>query len=225
LPLIAAKFDLAAFAAAQAVCPEVASMRKAASLDVSYRLVGEVYLYGDISTPVFQPLVPVAYRRPIFDVLHAAGHPSVRASRRLVSSRFVGPKLAQQVTTWARECVACQRAKMAVHAQPAAAATIPVPAHRFAHINIDMVGPLPMLNSFTHLFTIIDQLSWWPEAIPVTSTTTAACASALFHHWISRFGVPAAITSDRGAQFTSSLWAAMCQQFDIHRFQTLAYHP
>jgi transposase InsO family protein len=199
-------------------------MRRAASLDISYRLVGEVYLYGDISTPVFRPLVPVAYRRPIFDVLHAAGHPGIRASRRLVSSRFVWPKLAQQVATWARECVACQRAKTAVHAQPPPA-TIPVPAHRFAHINIDLVGPLPMSNGFTHLFTIIDRSSRWPEAIPVASTTTAACASALFHHWISRFGVPAAITSDRGAQFTSSLWAAMCQQFDIRHFQTPAYHP
>jgi Integrase zinc binding domain len=145
LPLIAAKFDLAAFAAAQAACPEVASMRKAASLDVSYRLVGEVYLYGDISMPVFRLLVPVAYRCPIFDVLHAASYPGIRASRQLVSSWFVWPKLAQQVATWARECVACQRSKMTVHAQ-LLPATIPVPANRFAHINIDLVGPLPMSN-------------------------------------------------------------------------------
>jgi transposase InsO family protein len=82
-----------------------------------------------------------------------------------------------------------------------------------------------MSNGFTHLFTIIDRSSRWPEAIPVASTPTSACASALFHHWISHFGVPAAITSDHGAQFTSSLWAAMCQQFDIRHFQTPAYHP
>jgi transposase InsO family protein len=39
-----------------------------------------------------------------------------------------------------------------------------------------------------------------------------------------RFGVPAVITSDRGAQFTSSLWAARCQLLNISHSTTTAYH-
>jgi hypothetical protein len=50
--------DLAAFAAAQKMCPDIAFMRRSPSLDIVYRLCGESYLYGDISTPVFRPLVP-----------------------------------------------------------------------------------------------------------------------------------------------------------------------
>jgi hypothetical protein len=43
---------------------------------------------------------------------------------------------------------------------------------------------------------------------------------------VSRFGVPAVITSDRGAQFTSSLWAALCSLLNIQQHnQTTAYHP
>jgi Integrase zinc binding domain len=76
---------------------------------------------------VFQLLVPAAYRRPIFDVLHNAGHTGDRATRRLVSSHFVWPKLFQQVATWTRECLACQRSKTMVHAQPPPA-TLPIPA-------------------------------------------------------------------------------------------------
>jgi Integrase core domain len=75
------------------------------------------------------------------------------------------------------------------------------------------------------LLTIIDRSSRWPEAVPVSSTTAAACASAFFHHWVSRFGVPAVVTSDRGVQFTSSLWSSMCQLFAIRHLQTPAYHP
>ena len=33
------------------------------------------------------------------------------------------------------------------------------------------------------------------------------------------------ITSDRGAQFTSSLWAALCSLLNIQHKQTTAYHP
>jgi hypothetical protein len=86
------------------------------------------------------------------------------------------------------------------------------------------VGPLPASKGFTYLFTIIDRTSRWPEAIPIAATTTIDCANALFQGWVSRFGVPAVITSYRGAQFTSSLWAALCSLLNIQHNQTTAYH-
>ncbi len=41
---------------------------------------------------------------------------------------------------------------------------------------------------------------------------------------VSRFGAPGFITSDHGAQFTSSLWAALCNLIKIKHTQTTAYH-
>jgi hypothetical protein len=43
------------------------------------------------------------------------------------------------------------------------------------------------------------------EAIPLSEMSAVACAKALTFTWISRFGVPETITSDRGPQFTSDL--------------------
>ncbi len=74
------------------------------------------------------------------------------------------------------------------------------------------------------MFTIIDRTTRCPEAIPIAATSTVDCANALFHGWVSRFGVPAVITSDRWAQFTSSLWAALCSLLNIQDSQTTAYH-
>jgi Integrase zinc binding domain len=137
-------------------------MRQSPSLDIVCRLVGTEYLFGDVSTPLFRPLVPLPFRRDIFNVLHNAGHPGVRATHRLISSRFVWPSMAQQVNEWARQCVACQRAKTTVHPEPPPA-TIPVPAHRFSHVNIDLVGPLLMSGGYTHLLMIIDRSSRCPS--------------------------------------------------------------
>jgi transposase InsO family protein len=150
--------------------------------------------------------------------------PLTLAARPLSRSQFVWPKLAQQVTQWARKCLQCQRAKTHRHAQPTPS-HISVPAQGFSPVNIDIVGPLPSSSGFTHLLTILDRCSRWPEALPLSSTTTAACAFAFIAGWISRFGVPSSLTSDRGPQFTSSLWSAVCSQLCISHTMTPSYHP
>ncbi len=56
-------------------------------------------------------------------------------------------------------------------------------------------------------------------------TSTADCIEAFLTGWVSRFGVPSTVTSDRGVQFTSSTWQAMCGKLGIHHKLTKAYHP
>jgi hypothetical protein len=63
------------------------------------------------------------------------------------------------------------------------------------------------------------------EAIPLSDTSAAACAKALTYTWISRFGVPETITSDRRPQFTSNLWFKLWEMLHISHKQTTAYHP
>ncbi len=132
--------------------------------------------------------------------------------------------MAKAITLMARACLYCQRGKVHKHVHPQPA-EIPVPHRRFAHIHVDLVGPLPPSHGHTYLFTIIDRTSRWPEAIPLSSITDGDCARALFTGWVSRFGVPATITSDRGAQFTSALWAGLCSLLNIQHSPTTAYHP
>ncbi len=63
------------------------------------------------------------------------------------------------------------------------------------------------------------------EAIALSETSAAACTKALTFSWISHFGVPETITSDRGPQFTSNLWFQLCEMLNISHKQTTAYHP
>jgi hypothetical protein len=196
--------DFPAMAAAQQDCPEVAEMMNSTTLQITTQTVGDETLLGDVSTGVFRPLVPIQLREAVFQSLHAIHHPGVRATRRLIAARFCWPQMAKAITQMARACLHYQRGKVHrhVHLQPA---EILVPHRRFAHIHVDLVGPLLPSSGHTYLFTIIDRTSRWPEVIPLASITAADCARALFASWVSRFGVPATITSDRGAQFTSAL--------------------
>jgi Integrase core domain len=111
--------------------------------------------------------------------------------------------------------------------QPAAAVEpIPIPDRRFSHLHVDIVGPLPVSSSvFCYIFTIIDRSTRWLEEVLLTNVEAATCADALISGWVSHFGVPAFITTDRGAQFFSVLWKLMCQRLGITHIMTTAYHP
>ncbi len=75
------------------------------------------------------------------------------------------------------------------------------------------------------LLTILDRTSRWPEAVPLAAVSAPDCAAGFFHGWVHRFRLPATITSDRGPQFASSLWSALCSLLNINHLQTTAYHP
>ncbi len=210
--------------AAQLSCPDVASMRASTALSIVSKPMGEHQLLGDVSTGEFCPPLPPQFRAAAFLPLHNIAHPGIRATSRLVSSRFCWPHLSKQVSTMARACLHCQRSKVHkhVHLQPE---QIEIPCRRFAHVHVDLVGPLPRSAGFSYLLTVLDRTTRWPEAIPLTAVTAANCAAGFFHGWVQRSGLPATITSDRGPQFASSLWSALCSLLNITHVQTTAYHP
>jgi Integrase core domain/Integrase zinc binding domain len=149
----------------------------------------------------------------------------VRSCRRLIAARYVWPGVAADVAEMCRACQDCGRGK--VHSQAAAAVEpIELPARQFSHIHVDLVGPLPTSNAGNmYAMTIIDRSTRWFEAVPLAATAAADCAQALFVHWISRYGVPDFVTSDRGSQFASEVWAAMCRRLGIIKKLTTAFHP
>ena len=52
-----------------------------------------------------------------------------------------------------------------------------------------------------------------------------ACAKVQVREWLSRWGVPDIMTSDRGSQFVSYLWLEVCRLMGIARDPTTRYHP
>ena len=95
----------------------------------------------------------------------------------------------------------------------------------FNAIHIVLVGPLPPSQGYTYLLTCVDRFTRWPEAFPLVDITADSVARAFVQGWISCFGVPSTITTDRGRQFESNLWSSFMQLLGATRLRTTAYHP
>ncbi len=209
----------------QQKCPSIPPLQTLPSLHISsIPLSPSLHLLGDISTATFRPLIPLVFQQKIFQHVHSLGHPGVRATRRLLTSRFLWGGMARDINLWARQCIPCQTSKIHKNISPPPA-SIPLPSRRFSHIHVDLVGPLPSSQGHSHIFTIIDRTSRWVEAVPLPSPSAHACADALCSAWISRFGVPHTITSDRGSQFVSSLWTNLSSFLNVSHITTTAFHP
>jgi hypothetical protein len=214
--------DFEEMAAEQNCCPEMQRLLGGTSLKLTSCQTGAQRLAGDVSTGNFRLIVPLKFRKSIFEHFHNVAHPGRLTSHRIISSRFVWRSLSKDFTPWARVCLTCQRGKIHHHT---GLVPLPIPQRPFSHLHVDLVGPLQYSNHFNYIFTIIDRTSQWMEAIPLSETSAAACAKALPFTWISRFGVPETITSDREPQFTSNLWLQLCEMLNISHKQTTAYHP
>jgi cleavage and polyadenylation specificity factor subunit 1 len=214
-------------AEAQRECQEVHDLRTAITglqlRDVQFK-EDATSILCDVSLGHPRPVVPPTLRRRVFDTLHGLSHPGVRGSQNLIAQRFVWHRMRKDVAEWCRACTACQLAKIHVHAK-APVTRIPVTSTPFDQVHVDIVGPLPPSRGYSYLFTVIDRHSRWPEALPMKSIAAEECAQTFLHGWVSRYGVPTDITSDRGRQFTSNLWNEVATSLGSKLHRTTAYHP
>lgn len=187
-------------------------------------LHNDIVLTCDVSTNTPRPFIPLNFRKLIFDQTHQLSHSGIKATTALIKKNFVRPSMTKDIQNWCKGCIPCQQTKVHKHVKTKFQ-QIDAPNERFEHVHIDIIGPLPSSEGFTHCITCIDRFSRWPEAIPITDTKAETVAKAFFLQWIARFGVPLRLTTDRGVQFESELFSNLNRLLGINKLHTTAYHP
>ena len=164
-----------------------------------------------------QVVIPTMMRDAVMAELHDT-HAGMVKTKSVARMHFWWPGISNDIEQCIRQCEKCQVFKN----DPGRAPLHPweAPSQAWERVHIDFAGPF----KGTMWMIIVDAFSKWPEVIQMT-TTTAEKTVEILRSLFSRYGLPRAIATDNGPQFTSSIFEAFCKNNGICHERSAPYHP
>ena len=170
-------------------------------------------------------LLPQQYRQQVIDRCHAeTGHSAFLKTLTRIQEHYIWPGMRKHVRVYIRHCVLCNT--LAPHHPAHPRGVVPVPPAPFHTWGIDLVGPFPRdRRGRQYLFTCIDHLTGWAEAIPIASKKAETVQEAFFTNIVARYSIPRILISDNGGEFVNSAFESWLKEFGVDHRLTSPYHP
>ena len=91
---------------------------------------------------------------------------------------------------------------------------------------MDTKGPFsPSSQNKSYTFVIIDAISHFGVTNPAPHLSSNYAIQTLLHHWITKFGPPRYLLTDRGTQYVNQDMAHLCYLFNINHSPRTPYSP
>ena len=90
---------------------------------------------------------------------------------------------------------------------------------------MDTKGPInPPSNQNSYIHVIVDAFSHFVVTVPIKQNNAQNAVNSLLHHWITKFGPPVYLVTDRGTEYINSEFANLCTTMGFDTHQELLMH-
>jgi hypothetical protein len=171
--------------------------------------------------------IPPKLREYVLKLFHeppSRGHGGIDRLLQSLSGEVFWENMERDAKKYVKTCDVCQKYKVYKHQTPVMSQTIP--KNPFEEISIDVVGPVPNARSGNRYILVMqDRLSRWIHFSPMIDTSADTTARTFLTDWVCQYGIPRTILTDRGRNFTSSVFRDLARFLGTQNVFTCAYRP
>ena len=151
--------------------------------------------------------VPISLRHPLLEASHDSfGHRAAKAVLNLLCPHYVWPHMRSEIEDYIRACQVCSLSKSGPLTR---LPLMPLPiAETFnARLHADALTNLPMspVTGHRHVLVLVDAFSGFIMAKPLKTLQANEVLGVFMDDWLPAHGVPTAVTSDSGSEFSPKL--------------------
>ena len=173
----------------------------------------------DLGLSLERLCVPKTYRAAVLFRFHdAICHGGVQKTYLSVSHRFFWQAMFTDINFYVRTCRTCQISKRHYTYRAKPLHSLEVPDRPFTHYSIDFKNlPRKTAAGNTAILCIVEIFSGYPILVACPDMSALTTAKMIIKHVICSFGTPKIINSDRGSNFTASLFRYIAKMFNIEQ--------
>jgi transposase InsO family protein len=172
--------------------------------------------------------VPPLYRKDVMKAFHrgpTTAHPSAEKMMALLKPLLWWKGCTKDVEQFVKQCHQCQLKRRGGNDHPQRCSRNP-PSHPWQRISMDVLSMKHVSGNAEPLVLIIlDEFTRFPEAYPIRHEDAPTIADKFVTEFITRYGIPEEVLTDRGGSFVGKLFSRICAQLRIKKLNTTAYRP
>ena len=133
----------------------------------------------------------------------------------------------REVRTFCQNCDRCGRTKIWREAKRGLLKPLPIPERFFADLSVDFITDLPAARrgDNRYIMVIVDRLSKLVILEAMPTMDARVCADRFLHIYWRHHGFPRSLTSDRGGNWISKFWTALCSLVGTERLLMTLHNP
>ena len=156
----------------------------------------------------------------------AAGHPGRSKTLELLARQYYWLRMHKDVDRFLRNYHTCQQSRTSRHALFGILRPMPIPDGAWCHISMDFITSLPWSNGYNAILVVVCRLTKMRHFIPCRDTCMAEQLADLYAQQTFRLhGLPRTNVSNRGTQFTTKFWRALCKILKTEPLLSMPFHP
>ena len=183
---------------------------------------GLLYYFCDNN---YRLIIPKDQRSKLTKMVHETlAHIGVNKTLNVLKEDYYWPRMEFDTRLWISSCKFCsERKSQGMHRKQEADLNANYPFHK---VSLDITGPLPRgLQGEQYILGIIDNFSKFVSLVPLKRATAETVAHALYSKWVTLFGIPDVIHTDRGTEFENQVMYNLCNFLGIRKSKSSPYWP